>query len=90
MVNVSKVINDTVNRINENLKPKKYIVFCYESYSPMDGSLYTIHYVTEKELKQFIEKYHAKDIYIFKPADAIKYNIDVTIEEVNNGNDKES
>lgn len=90
MVNVSKVINDTVNRINENLKPKKYIVFCYESYSPMDGSLYTIHYVTEKELKQFIEKYHAKDIYIFKLADVIKYNIDVTIEEVNNGNDKES
>lgn len=84
MVNVVNVISDTVNKINENLKPKKYIVFRYESYSPMNGSLYTVHYVTEKELKQFIEKYHARDIYIFKPDDAIKYNIDVTIEEVNN------
>lgn len=86
MVNVCKVIGDTVNKINENLKPKTYIVFCYESYSAMNGRLYTIHYVTEKELKQFIEKYHARDIYIFKPEDAIKYNIDVTIEEVNNEN----
>lgn len=86
MVNVINVISDTVNKINESLKPKKYIVFCYESYSPMNGSLYTIHYVTEQELKQFIEKYHARDIYIFKPEDAIKYNIDVTIEEVNNEN----
>lgn len=84
MVNVINVISDTVNKITESTKPKKYIVFCYESYSPMNGSLYTIHYVTEKELKQFIEKYHARDIYIFKPEDAIKYNIDVTIEEVNN------
>ena len=86
MVNVVNVITDTVNKINESLKPKTYIVFCYESYSPMNGSLYTIHYVTEKELKQFIEKYHARDIYIFKPEDAIKYNIDVTIKEVNNEN----
>ena len=83
MVNVVNVIADTVNKINENLKPKKYIVFCYESYSPMNGSLYKVHYVTEKELKQFIEKYHARDIYIFKPEDAIKYDIDITIEEVN-------
>ena len=90
MVNVVNVINDTVNIINESLKPKKYIVFCYESYSAMNGSLYTIHYVTEEELKQFIEKYHTKDMYIFKPEDEIKYNIDVTIEEVNNGNNKES
>lgn len=87
MVNVCKVIGDTVNKINEHLKPKKYIVFCYKSYSPMDGSLYTVHYLTEKELKQFIEKNHARDIYIFKPEDAIKYNIDVTIEEVNNDDD---
>ena len=88
MVNVVNVITDTVNKINESLKPKEYIVFCYESYSAMNGRLYTIHYVTEKELKQFIEKYHARDIYIFKPEDAIKYNIDVTIEEVNNDNNK--
>ena len=87
MVNV---INDIVNKINESLKPKKYIVFCCENYSPINGSLYTMQYVTEEELKQFIEKYHAKDIYIFKPEDSIKYNIDVTIEEVNNGNNKES
>ena len=83
MVNVCKVIGDTVNKINESLKPKKYIVFCYENYSAMNGSLYTVHYLTEEELKQFIEKYHAKDIYIFKPEDSIKYNIDITIEEVN-------
>lgn len=83
MVNVCKVIGDTVNKINESLKPKKYIVFCCENYSPINGSLYTMQYVTEEELKQFIEKYHAKDIYIFKPEDSIKYNIDVTIEEVN-------
>ena len=83
VVDVINVVNDTVNKINESLKPKKYIVFCYESYSAMNGSLYTRHYVTEKELKQYIEKYHARDIYIFKPEDAIKYNIDVTIEEVN-------
>lgn len=80
---VIEVIGDVVNKITESANPKKYIVFCYESYSPMNGSLYTVHYVTEKELKQFIEKYHARDIYIFKPEDAIKYNIDVTIEEVN-------
>ena len=83
MVNVCKVIGDTVNKINESLKPKKYIVFCCENYSPINGSLYTMQYVTEEELKQFIEKYHAKDIYIFKLEDSIKYNIDVTIEEVN-------
>ena len=86
MVNVCKVIGDTVEKINESLKPKKYIVFCYESYSPMNGSLYTVHYVTEKELKQFIEKYHARDIYIFKPEDSIKYNIDIAIEGINNEN----
>ena len=84
MVNVINVISDTVNKITESTKPKKYIVFCYENYSSMNGSLYTVHYLTEEELKQFIEKYHAKDIYIFKPEDAIKYNIDITIEEVNN------
>lgn len=84
-------IKDVVNKINESLKPKKYIAFCYENYSPMNGSLYTVHYVTEEELKQFIEKYHVtRDIYIFKPEDSIKYNVDVTIEEVNNGNNKES
>ena len=79
-------IKDVVNKINESLKPKKYIVFCCENYSPINGSLYTMQYVTEEELKQLIEKHHAKDIYIFKPEDAIKYNIDVTIEEVNNEN----
>lgn len=83
MVNV---IKDMVNKMNESLKPKKYIVFCCENYSPINGSLYTVHYVTEEELKQFIEKYHAKDIYIFKLEDSIKYNIDVTLEEVNNEN----
>lgn len=31
MVNVINVISDTVNKINENLKSKKYIVFCYEN-----------------------------------------------------------
>lgn len=87
MVNVCKVIGDTVNKINESLKPKKYIVFCCENYSPINGSLYTVHHVTEEELKQFIEKYHAKDIHIFKPEDSIKYNIDITIEEVNNNDD---
>lgn len=76
-------IKDVVNKINESLKPKKYIVFCCENYSPINGSLYTMQYVTEEELKQFIEKYHARDIYIFKLEDSIKYNIDVTIEEVN-------
>lgn len=81
--NIVELIGDAVNKIAESAKSKKYVVFCYESYSAMNGSLYTIHYVTEKELKQFIEKYHARDIYIFKPEDAIKYNIDVTIEEVN-------
>lgn len=85
MVNdVINVITDTVNKINECLKPKEYIAFCYESYSPMNGSLYTVHYLTEKELKQFIEKHHAKDIYIFKPEDSIKYNIDITIEDDEN------
>lgn len=83
-------IKDMVNKINESLKPKKYIVFCCENYSPINGSLYTVHYVTEEELKQLIEKHHAKDIYIFKPEDSIKYNIDITIEDGNNGNDKES
>ena len=77
-------IKDVVNKINESLKPKKYIVFCCENYSPINGSLYTMRYVTEEELKQFIEQHHAKDIYIFKPEDSIKYNIDITIEEVNN------
>lgn len=90
MVNVCKVIGDTVEKINESLKPKRYIVFCYEIYSTVNGSLYTRHYVTEKELKQYIEKYHASDIYIFKAEDAIEYDIDITIEEVNNGNNKES
>lgn len=85
MVNV---IKDVVNKINESSKPKKYIVFCYENYSPMNGSLYTVHHVTEEELKQFIEKYHVtRDIYIFKPEDSIKYNVDVTIEGVNNDDD---
>ena len=77
-------IKDVVNKINESLKPKKYIVFCYENYSPTNGSLYTVHYVTEEELKQFIEKHHAEDIYIFKPEDSIKYNIDITIEDDEN------
>ena len=86
MVNVCKVIGDTVEKINESLKPKKYIVFCCENYSPINGSLYTVQYVTEEELKQFIEKYHAKNIYIFKLEDSIKYNVDITIEEVNNEN----
>lgn len=81
-------IKDVVNKINESLKPKKYIVFCCENYSPINGSLYTMQYVTEEELKQLIEKYHARDIYIFKPEDSIKYNIDITIEEVNNDNNK--
>lgn len=90
MVNVINVINDTVNKINESLKPKRYIVFCYEIYSTVNGSLYTRHCVTEKELKQYIEKYHASDIYIFKLEDAIEYDIDITIEDGNNGNDKES
>lgn len=50
MVNdVINVITDTVNKINESLKPKKYIVFCYESYSAMNGSLYTIHNECIKE-----------------------------------------
>ena len=81
-------IKDAVNKINESSKPKKYIVFCYENYSPTNGSLYTVHYVTEEELKQFIEKYHVtRDIYIFKPEDSIKYNVDVTIEGVNNDDD---
>lgn len=83
MVNVGKVISDAVNKITESSKPKRYIVFYYRSYSPMDGSLYTIQYVTEKELKQFIEKHHTKDMYIFELKDAIKYNIDVTIEDIN-------
>ena len=77
-------IKDVVNKINESLKPKKYIVFCCENYSPINGSLYTVHYVTEEELKQFIEKHHAEDIYIFKPEDSIKYNIDITIEDDEN------
>lgn len=82
MVNV---IKDAVNKINESLKPKKYIVFCYENYSPTNGSLYTVHYVTEEELKQFIEKYHVtRDIYIFKPEDSIKYNVGITIEDDEN------
>ena len=83
MVNVINVVNDTVNKINESLKPKRYIVFCYESYSTVNGSLYTRHYFTKKELKQYIEKCHVSDIYIFKAEDAIEYNIDITIEEVN-------
>ena len=82
--NIVELIGDAVNKIAESAKPKKYIVFCYENYSPINGSLYTVHYVTEKELKQFIEKHHAKDIYIFKPEDSIKYNIDVTIEDDEN------
>ena len=82
--NIVELIGDTVNKLAESAKPKKYVVFCYESYSAVNGRLYTIHYVTEKELKQFIEKYHVRDIYIFKPEDSIKYNIDITIEEVNN------
>lgn len=86
VVDVINVVNDTVNKINESLKPKKYIVFCCENYSPINGSLYTVQYVTEEELKQFIEKYHAKNIYIFKLEDSIKYNVDITIEEVNNEN----
>ena len=86
--NIVELIGDTVNKLAESAKPKKYIVFCYENYSSMNGSLYTVHYVTEKELKQFIEKNHAKDIYIFKPEDVIKYNIDITIEEVNDDNNK--
>lgn len=81
--NIVELIGDTVNKLAKSAKPKKYVVFCCENYSPINGSLYTVQYVTEEELKQFIEKYHARDIYIFKPEDVIKYNIDITIEEVN-------
>lgn len=90
MVNVINVINDTVNKINESLKPKEYIVYRYVQNDPVYGALCTAECVTERELKNYIARYSDDKIRIFRIDDEIKYNIDVTIEEVNNGNNKES
>lgn len=90
MVNVINVISDTVNKINESLKPKEYIVYRYVQNDPVYGALCTTECVTERELKNYIARYSDDKMRIFRIDDEIKYNIDVTIEEVNNGNNKES
>lgn len=86
MFNVINVINDTVNKINESLKPKEYIVYRYVQNDPVYGALCTTECVTERELKNYIARYSDDKIRIFRIDDEIKYNIDVTIEEVNNEN----
>ena len=83
MFNVINVINDTVNKINESFKPKEYIVYLYVQNDPVYGALCTTECVTERELKNYIARYSDDKIRIFRIDDEIKYNIDVTIEEVN-------
>lgn len=83
MVNIINVINDTVNKINESLKPKEYIVYRYVQNDPVYGALCTTECVTERELKNYIARYSDDKMRIFRIDDEIKYNIDVTIEEVN-------
>lgn len=83
MVNVINVINDTVNKINESLKPKEYVVYRYVQNDPVYGALCTTECVTERELKNYIARYSNDKMRIFRIDDEIKYNIDVTIEEVN-------
>lgn len=83
MVNVINVINDTVNAINECLKPKEYIVYRYVQNDPVYGALCTTECVTERELKNYIARHSNDKMRIFRIDDEIKYNIDVTIEGVN-------
>lgn len=76
-------IKDVVNKINESLKPKEYIVYRYVQNDPVYGALCTTECVTERELKNYIARYSDDKMRIFRIDDEIKYNIDVTIEEVN-------
>lgn len=81
--NIVELIGDAVNKINESLKPKEYIVYRYVQNDPLYGALCTTECVTERELKNYIARYSDDKMRIFRIDDEIKYNIDVTIEEVN-------
>ena len=86
--NIVELIGDAVNKIAESAKPKKYVVYEYAQNSPVYGNLYAVNSFTENELKHYIATNRGYNISIFRIDDEIKYNIDVTIEEVNNDNNK--
>ena len=78
--NISKMFVDAIDIL---VSPKEYIVYRYVQNDPLYGALCTTECVTERELKNYIARYSDNKIRIFRIDDEIKYNIDVTIEEVN-------
>lgn len=85
--NISKMFVDAIDIL---VSPKEYIVYRYVQNDPVYGALCTTECVTGRELKNYIARHSNDKMRIFRIDDEIKYNIDVTIEEVNNGNNKES
>ena len=86
----SNISNMFVDAIDILVSPKEYIVYRYVQNDPLYGALCTTECVTGRELKNYIARHSNDKMRIFRIDDEIKYNIDVTIEEVNNGNNKES
>ena len=79
--NISKMFVDAIDLL---VSPKEYIVYRYVQNDPVYGALCTTECVTERELKNYIVRHSNDKMRIFRIDDEIKYNIDVTIEEVNN------
>ena len=79
--NISKMFVDAIDLL---VSPKEYIVYRYAQNDPVYGALCTTECVTERELKNYIVRHSNDKMRIFRIDDEIKYNIDVTIEEVNN------
>ncbi len=81
--NISKMFVDAIDLL---VSPKEYIVYRYVQNDPVYGALCTTACVTERELKNYIARYSNDKMRIFRIDDEIEYNIDITIEEVNNEN----
>lgn len=81
--NISKMFADAIDLL---VSPKEYIVYRYVQNDPVYGALCTTECVTERELKNYIARYSNDKMRIFRIDDEIEYNINITIEEVNNEN----
>ena len=81
--NISKMFVDAIDLL---VSPKEYIVYRYVQNDPVYGALCTTECVTERELKNYIVRHSNDKMRIFRIDDEIEYNIDITIEEVNNEN----
>ena len=78
--NISKMFVDAIDIL---VSPKEYIVYRYVQNDPVYGALCTTACVTGRELKNYIAKHSDDKMRIFRIDNEIKYNIDITIEEVN-------